>query len=133
MVMGIAPGVAPANNISSINGYQHRTFPMFECGHAHLPLLPADNMGLGMGVIPYFLDTREEEGEEHIMPSSWVVNSAVAGLFKDGTKPVAKKSSRSWKKVLEDVSNLEEEPSLYRFPDPQQEENLEEEEDGLCG
>ena len=114
-------GIAPADDINTINGGQHRAFPMFECGHCHLPLLPSDTMELGIGLTPYFLDTREEEGEDLVMPSSWAVKSAVSGLFKDGTKPVIKKTFQTWKTTLEDVGSWEEEPALNKFPDPQPE------------
>ena len=103
-------------------------------GHGHLPLLPADTMELGIGLTPYFLDTREEEGEDLVMPSSWAVKSAVAGLFKDATKPVVKKMFTTWRAALEDVSSWEEEPALNKFPDPRSEETDEpEEEDDFIG
>ena len=118
-------GFAPENDITSIIGYQHKAFPVFECGNTTIPIKPTDTMGMGIGLMPYFLDGREEEGDDLVMPSSWTVKTAVAGLFGEGTRPVIRRIAATWNSAKAGAASFETEPSVHRFPNPRPETDAE--------
>ena len=99
-------GCAPAeSNVSDLPGSADKSFPLILLEKFSVPFLPfeAAGMKLGMGPIPFLVDTREDldfTEVGNLFPDGQVIKHSMAKFLQSGIKPNQRNEIKTWNKEI---------------------------------
>ena len=99
-------GCAPAENkVSELPGSSDKSFPLIFIEKFSVPFLPFESagMGLGMGPIPFLIDTRESLDFSEVgslFPDGQDLKRSMASFLQTGIKPNQRNEIGTWSKEL---------------------------------
>ena len=111
-------GVAPINNVDQIIGNGKDTFPLIQLGDQfQIDFFPqeAEDTGLGLGVLPYFVHAGEEGDGADDIPDVRTVKAALSDFFNNTHLVRMKKKFTTWTSVCS-LGNWEEADPKYWWP-----------------
>ena len=97
-------GCAPVEDkISGLKGSSDKSFPLILIEKFSVPFLPfeAGSMGLGMGPIPFLIDTREDLDPSEVvslLPDGQSIKLGMAKFLQSGIKPNQRNEIKTWTK-----------------------------------
>ena len=98
-------GAAPADSkISEVPGSSEKPFPLILLEKFSVPFLPFEEAGmkLGMGYIPFLIDTREDLDFKEVStncPDGQVIKSGMAKFLQSAIKPNQRNEFKTWSKL----------------------------------
>ena len=116
-------GCAPAEHkVTDLNGSSDKAFPLIFVEKFSVPFLPFEesDMQLGMGPIPFLIDTREDlEFSEvgSLFPEGQNIKLSMAQYMQSAMKPNQRNEIGTWKKEVSAGSWVARAPN-YTWPDP---------------
>ena len=122
-------GVAPINNVDQIIGNGKDTFPLIQLGDQfQIDFFPqeAEDTGLGLGVLPYFVHAGEEGDGADDIPDVRTVKAAMSDFFNNTHLIRMKKKFSTWTSVCSQ-GNWEEADPKYWWPSFTSEQQREDE------
>ena len=110
-------GCYSIKDIKRIQDSDHHRFPMLTLGTMMIPMAAAPNpkLKLGLPLLPYLWDDRDEFEDDMPFPTWEEVLSATVGFFRSSSAPHCKASLASIKKTLEEDWRKDK-ASKYIFP-----------------
>ena len=106
VIPGPQLGCAPAvNKVSELPGSSDKSFPLIFIEKFSVPFLPFESagMGLGMGPIPFLIDTRESLDFSEVgslFPDGQDLKRSMASFLQTGIKPNQRNEIGTWSKEL---------------------------------
>ena len=97
---------APAESkVTELGGSMDKSFPLIFLEKFSVPFLPYESAGskLGMGPIPYMIDTRDELDSSEVgssLPDGQVIKESMSKFVKYGIKPNQRNEIKTWTKEM---------------------------------
>ena len=116
-------GCAPAEHrVTDLRGSSDKAFPLIFVEKFNIPFLPfeASDMELGMGPIPFLIDSRDHIEFSEVttmLPDGQAVKEGMSKYFQTATKPNQRNEIGTWTKEVANGSWVARAPN-YTWPDP---------------
>ena len=116
-------GCAPAETrVTDLRGSSDKAFPLIFVEKFSVPFLPfeSSDLELGMGPIPFFIDSREDIEYSEVgtlFPDGQAVKQSMAKFIQSATKPNQRNEIGTWTKEVAAGSWVARAPN-YTWPDP---------------